>query len=1005
MGALRRLLLGGNSLAMMCPFHLRIAVRFLAVVALAGTSVLAYALDPAKAITQYVQSSWNSEDGLPQNSVHAIAQTADGFLWLGTEEGLARFDGVRFTVFTSHGSHGLASDYIQSLASDRDGSLWIGTDSGLSHWIPGRGSSVLNGGFQVLTTRDGLAGDSVTALALDAAGTLWVGTNQGLNCVRSGRLATLPPAERLTGMAVSTLAAQSDGAVWIGTQKGLFREAQGKLQQWDRGNGLPDTMVTALAAAPGGDIWVGTMGGGLAVVHNGRVSIPPVRLPWKEVNGLLWDRDGALWIAFDRHGMGRLYQGRLSLYDASRGLPSDRSTRALFQDHEGNLWLGLLDAGMVQLRDGKFAVFGKPEGLAGNYTGNAMQSRDGSVWIGSDSNGLNRLLPDGRVEVWDRRKGLPDSAVYSILQTRDGSLWIGYRSGVLARVRQGGVSVYKDPAAKDMSLNALFEDRDGNVWAGFYGEGLARVEDGRFEHVSSTGRIPGITQTPDGAIWIADDGGGVGRWFRGSWTHYTTDNGLPSNHAMCIDADENGDVWVGTASGGLSRIRNGQITTWTVDQGLPGTTVGSIVEDRQGDLWLGGDSGIARVSKAELNDGARMLHPALFTVVDGLRSRETVYGGMPSSWKGNDGRLWFATIRGAAVTDPARIRPNPVAPPVWIENVTFEGRSIEGAGRLELGTGAGNLHVSYTATSFVAPARMQFRYRLAGFDRDWVAAGARREAWYTNLPPGKYTFHVEAANSDGVWNETGASVELVLRPPLSRTALAYAAYVLAACGLVWLIVVLRTRRLVRNREELNRIVAERTAQLEAEKSALEQVRRELHTRATHDSLTGLYNRAAILDHLNRELARAAREEIPLGVVIADLDHFKKVNDTHGHLAGDVVIRESAGRMRRAMRAYDLVGRYGGEEFLILLPGWEPATAPARVNELLEAIRSTPFEVGRNRIQMTCSFGIATYRPGASPATANELLSLADAALYVAKNNGRNGASVAGSKGQVAWVGG
>ena len=988
---------GGRRCWKMGSFFRR-AARLFPVLALVSAWVAmpraSCALDPAKAVTQYIQASWNSEQGLPQNSVHAIAQTADGFLWMGTEEGLARFDGVSFQVFSSHATPGLPSDYIQALEADRDGSLWIGTDSGLSHWVPGSGAGEAHGTFHAIAQADGAAGENVTTLKLDGGGTLWVGTTRGLSCVRAGRLTLSPVGNGLAGVSIRALAAQPDGTLWIGSEKGLFRSAKGKLEHWTERDGLPVAMVTSLAAAPvaGGDVWVGTMGG-LAVAHNGRVSAAKERLPWKEIDGLLRDRDGALWISFDRHGMGRLYGGRLAVYDALRGLPSNRCTRALYEDREGNLWMGLVDAGVAELRDGKFTVFGKPEGLAGNYIGNVMEARDGSIWIGSDSNGLNQLLPDGRMKVWDRRQGLPDSAAFSLLETRDGSILIGHRSGALTEIRNGKVTVYREAAGAQVSLNALFEDRDGEVWAGFYGSGAARLRNGRFEHVSTSGRLDGIAQTPDGAMWFADDGGGVRRWQRGQWTQFTTANGLPSNHTMCVYADAGGDVWVGTASGGLSRIRNGRITNWTVDQGLPGTTVGSVIGDNQGYLWLGGDSGIARESKAELNGGAERLHPALYSVVDGLRSRETVYGGTPSSWKGRDGRLWFSTIMGAAVVDPAKVGANMAPPPVWIGSATLDGRSLAGAGRAESIAGAGNLQVSYTAPSFAAPGRVRFRYRLREFDKEWVEAGGRREAWYTNLPPGAYQFEVQAASGEGAWGAAGAKVEFVLRPPLSRTPLAYAAYGLAGCGLVWLIVVVRTRRLVRNREELNRIVAERTAQLEAEKAALEEARRELHTQATHDSLTGLFNRGAILEHLERELARATRENTWLGVIIADLDHFKRFNDTYGHLAGDEVIREAARRLRQAMRSYDVVGRYGGEEFLILLPGWEPEKGNARIDLLLDAIRSAPIAIDGREFRLTCSFGIAAFAPGAT-ATPKDLLSRADTALYVAKNSGRDMASMA-----------
>ena len=949
------------------------------------------ALNPAKAITQYMQTSWTSESGLPQNSVQAIAQTKDGYLWFGTQEGLTRFDGVHFVSYTRHNAPGLASSNIQALAASRDGSLWVGTDSGLSHYIPAAMPGE-TGTFTALTVREGLAGDNIAALLEDREGGLWVGSTQGLNRIEHGKMESWS-LTRGGDPGINAVVIDKEGTLWVGAQQGLFRLDHGHFVVYTDSDRLAGgDPVVALTAAPDGSLWAGTGSNRLVQIRQQKVvSVLPV-LPG-EIAALLADHDGAVWVSFVRHGIARLYQGKLDFYGASRGLPSDRCARALMEDREGSLWVGLLDAGAVQLRDGKFSVFGTPEGLSGNYTGNVLQAQDGTMWIGADNNGLDHLLADGRVEVWNQRQGLPNQAVYSILQRRDGSLWVGFQRGTIAEIRNGHVSSWRDPQASDTSINALFEDHDGHLWVGFFGRGLAQFEHGVFHHVTDSGRISGITQTRDGALWIGLDGDGVQRLMDGKLAHWTTADGLHSNHVMSLYADADDSMWVGTSGGGVSHIHNGRVDTWTPDQDVPDTSIGSILEDNSGNLWFGGDTGIFRIAKREFiqtaGQPAGKLHPVLYGTADGLRSRETLYGSMPCAWKSRDGRLWFGTIDGVAVIDPSHIPINTIVPPVWIEHVTFDGHSIPLQDGIQLKHGSGNLEVSFTAPSFVAPQRVRFRYRLVGFDPAWIYSGTRRNAWYTNLPPGKYTFIVQAENDDLVVNQTGASFSFVLRTPPLQSPLAYLSYALAGLLLTWGIIAFRTRRLTRRQEELTRLVAERTAQLVAEKAALEEARCALQIQATHDSLTGIFNRAAMLEHLERELARATRDLEPLGVLIADLDHFKNLNDSYGHLSGDDVIREAAQRFRGAMRAYDVVGRYGGEEFLVLFPGWDPATAAGRIEELLDAIRSRPFTACEAEIHLTCSIGVATFRPGMDAPSLRELLSRADTALYVAKNSGRN----------------
>ena len=308
---------------------------------------------------------------------------------------------------------------------------------------------------------------------------------------------------------------------------------------------------------------------------------------------------------------------------------------------------------------------------------------------------------------------------------------------------------------------------------------------------------------------------------------------------------------------------------------------------------------------------------------------------------------------------------------------------------MSLGRGPGNMEFSFSGPTFVAPQLESFQYRLIGFDKDWISAGSRRNAWYTNLPPGEYTFSVRARNSDGAWSASSASFRFVLAPPLSRTPITYTLYAILALIAMRFVIRLRTQYLVRRQEDLKLLVSERTAQLEAEKAALDAARKELHNRATYDSLTGLLNRPTILDRLEHEIQRAIRDGFSVGVAILDLDHFKLVNDTRGHLCGDAVIAEAADRIRNALRSYDIAGRYGGEEFLIVMPGWNPERAPQRIDDLLEAIRHGPFRYGIEELKITCSIGVTTFQPEVDLPDILQLLKRADDALYVSKASGRD----------------
>jgi len=941
------------------------------------------ALDPRKAITQYMQTVWGTEAGLPQTSVFSITQTRDGYLWMGTQQGLARFDGVRFAIFDQHKNKGLASNYVQTLLAGRDGSLWAGTDSGLSHFK--------DGVFDSFTTANGLSNDNVTALLETEEGSLWIGTDSGLNRLQGGKIRRYTNADGLPGDRIRAIAEDRNGSLWIGTNHGLAQFRQGSFRTVPLPLGHFSEAVTALAAAPDGTLWAATSLGRLAHITREKISFTS-GLPVDQIESLLIDRDANLWIAFDRRGMARLHDAQLSFYSAADGLPGYSTTNSLFEDREGNVWLGLFDAGAVQWRDGKFANIGKAEGLTSRIVWNVMETRDGRIWAGTDNDGINRLKVDGET-VQVEWHGIPKESVHALAELKDGSVVAGLPSGRLLWFNHDRVTRYQDQSSLNGAINALFEDKAGTLWFGTSGDGFGRFQNGRFEHITTSSFVRAIAEAPDGALWLAFDGEGIGRYQNGVLKTYTVKDGILADHVMCLYVDGQGVVWAGTAYGGLNRIKDGHITSYSTEQGLFDSTVGTIAEDNLGNLWMGSDNGIFHVSKQELNDYAEgrvhAIHSVAYGTADGLRARETTYGDTSSVWKSRDGRLWFTTMEGLAVIDPANMPRNQLAPPVWVESASIDHKSIPLENGIRLAPGEGNVQIEFSAPSFVAATQVRFRYRLSGFDREWIEAGDRRTAFYTNLPARDYTFEVQAANSDGVWNTQGASFTFTLRPPRFRSPLAYTGYVLAALLITWGVVVLRTRSLVRRRNELERIVAERTWQLETEKQALLEVRQALQTQATRDSLTMLWNRGAILEHLEHEMERAVREHTTLGVVLADLDHFKSINDNYGHLCGDEVLREAAQRLLAAMRGYDMVGRYGGEEFLILLPGYDPRKTPERIDELVAAIGDMPVEACNVELNLTCSFGVATFHPDIDTASIEAVLSRADAALYVAKNAGRN----------------
>lgn len=742
-------------------FSLRVCVQ---------SALFALAIVPA-ASAQYRFDSWTTENGLPQNSVHAIHQTRDGYLWLATFGGLVRFDGVSFTLFDGAAASGPRSSRAHTLYEDRHGALWIGTEhGGVTRYA--------DGAFTSFTTRDGLPIAGVSYIQGDRQGRLWLATSEGLVRYQDGRFRTFTTKDGLPFNAVSRIIEDRDGAIWFGTRGGLVRYRDDVFTAVTTNEGLPDAFVRTIRESADGSLWVGTGFGGLARVRDGRVVAAYSTadgLPSNKINSLSFDRDGTLWVGTDK-GLARFEGDRFTAFTTRDGL-SDNNINTIFEDREGNIWIGTNVGGLMRMKPRKLTAFSRDQGLPGDGVVPVTEDKDGTLWIGMTCGGLVRYR-DGTFTSYGMKEGLRNDCVWSLLADRQGNVWFGTWGGGLTKFRDGTFTSYRKENSRLASdaVLALYEDRRGVMWIGTT-QGLHRFEHGEFTvYQVRDGLVANdvrfITEDRDGALWIGTTDG-VSRLKNGAFTNYTTAQGLVHNYVRAIHQTADGTMWFGTYGGGLDRFRDGRFTHYTARDGLFGNVVSRILEDERGNFWMTGNKGIFRVARQDLDDFADRKRASItsvpYGVADGMVNSECNGGGQPAGWKRRDGTLWFPTARGVVRVDPASVTSNTVPPRVAIERVLVGRTEVDHRGDIEVPPGGADLEIFYTGLSYSAPEHVRFRYMLAGLDDGWTEAGTRRSVYYSHLPPGRYTFRVIAANGDGVWNTTGSHVGVRIVPGFYQT--------------------------------------------------------------------------------------------------------------------------------------------------------------------------------------------------------------------------------------------
>jgi ligand-binding sensor domain-containing protein/signal transduction histidine kinase len=767
------------------------------------------ALDPAQPLRQYGQQLWQTDNGLPQNTVHAIRQTRDGYLWLATDGGLVRFDGIDFTLFDRHSTPQLRSNLIGALTETADGTLWAATADGLLRRS--------QGSLEVLGSPNGLPGGPIAGVVPAGPASLWVLTPEGVAFGSEKHFTLIPNVEApLIGRDGALVAAGTpDGALWLATAHSIVQLRDGHIVTTIPGS------VDLLAVADDGSLWL-TREGALFHYHTGALTPVPIRVPtsakspasgtpvralcaaaggtvyvatasalgivspsgtfvWKStadglpagrVLRLFEDRRRALWISSE-DAVTRYANGR---FETLRPRSGAAGIEAFYEDREGNLWLGTDSAGLLELREQRFVTFTTADGLPGDAVRTLLADKDG-VWAGTDGHGLAHL----QSLVWQTlttREGLASNTILSLAAGRDGSIAVGTPDGLNHLINGRATSArLSDTLPDDFVRSLLYDPADASLWIGTR-RGLAHQTASGLTAWSRSDGLGSdlvgalaLDRSHPGDLWIGTRGG-LSHLESGRISNLTTRDGLSSNVITALYQDPSGALWIGTNGGGLSLRRTGHVTAFpSSSAGLP-EVIHSIVEDGRGNLWLAAPTGIYRVLRQQLEAFARHsvthIDVASYGVADGMRINECA-SGHPAAARTADGALWFATLRGISVTDPEHQQENSLPPPVVIENVTIDDQPAPSTERVTISPSHTRLSLHYAGLSFVAPARVRYRYRLDGFDPKWIEAGARRVAYYTNIPPGHYTFHVLAANNDGVWNDIGATLDIRVFPHLWQT--------------------------------------------------------------------------------------------------------------------------------------------------------------------------------------------------------------------------------------------
>jgi len=825
------------------PFKIFPLILFLSLI----LSPILFPLDPLNKVHNYPVSKWDVEDGLPQNSVMAILQTKSKYLWVGTERGLARFDGVNFTNYNSAEHKNIRNNRVSTLLVDKNGNLYSGS----------RGGGLIrirDGSIDCFLKKDGLTDNFVLSLFEDSKGNIWIGTFKGLSKMApEGNISNFDPKGKLNDKIITALTETSDGRIWAGTYKNGIFSISGKMVNKYFVKNIPaDAPIRSFLVDHSGILWVATNGSGLAYYKEDKFIQYEnnSHLSGQTVFSLYEDRMKNIWIG-TASGLNRLTNGKISKWH-TENIMSKIVVRSIHEDHEGSLWIGSNTRGLFKLRDSRFDSLSVMDGLSSDNVTCVFEDSKGGIWIGTDGEGLNYLpsLNEEKIKIITPKQGLSSKFIFSVIENKDNEIWVGTRSGItiLNRADQNVKSYLRGKRSiPNDIINVLFTANDGAVWAGTSGGGLVRYSEGNqaiysTENGLSNDFVHSIYEDKDRSMWIGTYGGGVDRLSNGKFTNFNSNSGLSNDFIFAVTGDDKKNIWLGTG-GGLNLITDGKVVPLIGPSPIFSDIIYNVLFTDEHDMWLTSNIGVFKLIEDDLkklitgNTGE--LNYKLFNSKDGLSSDESKGGIQPAGWYTMSGKLLFPTTKGVSIFDPMKKYENNFPPPVYINKIEGNHPFVMENNKVVFHGKTKKIDFSFTALSFLVPERIRFKVKLEGFDKEWseIKDPRNRTVSYTNLSAGEYNFRVIASNSDGVWNTTGANYNFKISSLFYNSPLFI---ILIAVVFLMLFIYLYIQRIrnVRHREsELKLIVDERTKELRSSNIRLTEAneqKSELLSMAAHD---------------------------------------------------------------------------------------------------------------------------------------------------------------------------